>query len=256
MNGSIAHKPTQVRLVVLACSLSLVAALASSAVTPASAADDTVRAAPAERAAEPDKAFPSKIHAPGPLGGPREGLSGRLRPLQRARLASAETQPAERVTAMNAGTLSGGAVAFADFPGVALNGTQQAATVSWPIAGITDDRGTGAGWNLSLTLSQLREYSGTQYVVGGKSLASSSVRVTGGPTVSLVGQGSSADTVTPVAAGTALDTGSPVKLLSAAANGGMGTYSFGDLATTVTIPARAHAKTYKADATVSLNSGP
>ncbi len=60
----------------------------------------------------------------------------------------------------------------------------------------------------------------------------------------------------PYAATTALDTGSAVKLSSAAAAGGMGSYSFSNMTATLTVPANVYAKVYKTDATVSLVTGP
>ncbi len=157
------------------------------------------------------------------------------------------------------GTLSGGGLGFASFGAITLNGAQQTSTAPFTLANVTDARGTGAGWNVSLSLTPLAEYNtGTSaYVTSGKTLAASSIKVTTAPVVSLVDStSSSANTITPVATTTALDTGSAVKLLSAAAAGGMGTYSFSTMTSTLTVPANAYAKTYKSDATVSLNVAP
>ncbi len=157
------------------------------------------------------------------------------------------------------GVLSGGGLGFTNFGAITLNGTQQTSTAAFSLANVTDARGTGAGWNVSLALTPLAEYNtgSSAYVTGGKALAASSIKVTTAPVVSLVDSTSSpATTITPVATTTALDTGSAVKLLDAAANGGMGTYSFSNLTATLTVPANAYAKTYKSDATVSLNATP
>ena len=157
------------------------------------------------------------------------------------------------------GTLAGGGLGFASFGAITLNGAQQTSTAAFTLANVTDARGTGAGWNVSLNLTPLAEYNtGTSaYVPSGKTLAASSIKVTTAPIVSLVDSTSSpATTVTPVATTTALDSGSAVKLLSAAVNGGMGSYSFSNLTATLTVPANAYAKTYKSDATVSLNVAP
>lgn len=160
---------------------------------------------------------------------------------------------------VSGGTLSGGAMTFANFTGVTLNGTQQTTTASWSIADISDARGSGAGWNQSLTLAQLKEYDTTagSYVLNGKALATSSVKATTAPTITAKDSTSSpTSTITPIALNAGLDTGSAVKLLSAAVDGGMGSYTFGSLGATLTIPANAYAKTYKTDATISLNTGP
>lgn len=154
-------------------------------------------------------------------------------------------------------SLSGGAITFSDFSGVTLNGQLQTTTATWNIADVVDSRGTGEGWNLSLTLTQLQEYDTDHYVVSGHTIPTSSITVTTAPVVSLAdGTSSPANTITVVATSTALDTGSPVKLLSAATDGGMGSYHVSDLTATLAIRADAYAGTYKTDATVALVSGP
>lgn len=154
------------------------------------------------------------------------------------------------------GALSGGAATFHDFSGITL-GTDTTATSNWSIASVTDARGSGAGWHVSLTMSQLKEYSGGAYAASGKSLPLSSIKVSSASTVTLIGtSGSDASTITPAPVTTALDTGSAVTLLSAGADGGMGTYSFSDLTATLSIRADAYALTYKSDATISTNTAP
>ncbi len=157
------------------------------------------------------------------------------------------------------GTLSGGVLGFASFGAITLNGQQQTSTAAFTLTNVSDATGTGAGWNVSLTLTPLAEYNTTTlaYVTGGKVLTGSSIKVTTAPVVSLVDSTSSAaSTITPVAATTALDTNSAVKLLSAAANGGMGSYAFSNMTSTLTVPANTYARTYKSDATASLNATP
>jgi len=160
---------------------------------------------------------------------------------------------------ISGGTLTGGGLGFASFGAITLNGTQQTSTAAFTLANVIDGRGTGAGWNVSLALTPLTEYNtGTgAYVTGGKTFALSSIKVTTAPVVSLVDSTSSpASTITPVAINTALDTNSAVKLLEVAANGGMGSYAFSNMTSTLTVPANAFAKTYKSDATVSLSTTP
>jgi len=157
------------------------------------------------------------------------------------------------------GTLSGGVLGFASSGAITLNGQQQTSTAAFTLTNVSDATGTGAGWNVSLTLTPLAEYNTTTlaYVTGGKVLTGSSIKVTTAPVVSLVDSTSSAaSTITPVAATTALDTNSAVKLLSAAANGGMGSYAFSNMTSTLTVPANTYARTYKSDATASLNATP
>lgn len=156
-------------------------------------------------------------------------------------------------------TLSGGDLTFADFGGITLSGIQQATTATWNIADVVDSRGTGAGWNVVLTLTQLAEYDtvGFAYVASGKTLGTSSIKVTTAPIVTLADATSSdASTVTPVATAVALDTGTPVKLLSAAIDGGMGSYAIAAMTATLTTRADTYAGTFKTDATVAMVTGP
>lgn len=160
---------------------------------------------------------------------------------------------------LDSGSLSGGAITFADFAGITLNGQQQTTASTWSIGDIVDSRGTGEGWNLSLNLTQLKEYDtlGSAYVPAGHVIPTGSITVDTAPTITLVdGTSSPAGTITAVAVATPLDTEVPVKLLSAEIDGGMGSYSIGDLTSTLAVRADAYAGTYKTDATVSLVSGP
>lgn len=152
----------------------------------------------------------------------------------------------------------GGTVGFQTIP-VELDGTQTSGTANWTISDVTDARGTGAGWEISLTLTQFKEYdTDTQaYVTGGKVLANNSLKVSTPTVVSQVDStSSSVGTITAVAADTPLDTGSSIVLLDAAKDGGMGTFSFSALGVTLTVPANTYAKTYKTDATVTLTQAP
>jgi hypothetical protein len=158
------------------------------------------------------------------------------------------------------GSLSGGGLTFGNFSAITLDGTAKTATASWAIANAVDGRGTGAGWNLSLTLTPLAEWSGAAYIgAGAKVLPTDAVRVTTSPSVSLADAGSSAaNTVTPIGTTTSIASGSPVKLLTVAADvdAGMGSYAFTNLVATLTVPAGTKAATYKSNATVSLSTGP
>jgi hypothetical protein len=164
---------------------------------------------------------------------------------------------AATTSTVDSGTLSGGAITFSGLP-AKLNGALVTSSANWAIGDISDARGTGAGWNLTLTLTQFKEVDGTgAYVLGGKALATNSLKVTTVPTIAKKDTTSSeTTTITPVALDTALDTGSSVKLLSAALDGGMGSYTLGNLGVTLSIPANSYAKSYKTDSTVTLNTAP
>ncbi len=149
---------------------------------------------------------------------------------------------------INGGSLSVGAITFADFGDVTLDGQQKTTTATWNIADIIDSRGTGEGWNLSLTLTELD--SGTHTIPTG------SMTVATAPVVTLAdGTSSPAGDISVVPVDTGLD-GSTVKLITAEANEGMGSYHISDLTASLTIRADAYAGVYKTDATVALVTGP
>ena len=94
-------------------------------------------------------------------------------------------------------------------------------------------------------------------MVGGKAIPASSITVLTAPVVNLDDITSSpVNTITAVANGTPLDTGTPVMLLSAAVDGGMGSYTINNMIAELAIRADAYARTYKADATYALVTGP
>ena len=167
------------------------------------------------------------------------------------------TEPEGAQVAITGGTLSGGDIGFDNYAAIQLDGTAKTAAATWTISNIVDARGTGAGWNLSLTLTQFKEYSGSAYVQDGVTLAASSVKVTTAPVVTVVDvTSSSASDIAVVSPATALDTGTPVKLLTSDLTEGMGSFAASDITATLSVPANARAKTYKTDATVSLVTGP
>ncbi|THE13438.1 hypothetical protein E1I69_07435 [Bacillus timonensis] len=159
---------------------------------------------------------------------------------------------------VSGGSLTGGGVTFAPLTAT-LDGSKVTTAADWKIGEIIDARGTGDGWNLTMTLKQFKEYDtvANDYVTNGKVLPAGSLKVSTAPTISKKDSTSSEiTTITPVGLEKELDTGSPVNLLSAAVDGGMGSYTFGDLGVQLTIRADAYAKTYKTDATVTLNTAP
>ncbi|WP_251551964.1 WxL domain-containing protein [Neobacillus muris] len=162
---------------------------------------------------------------------------------------------------VDGGDLTGGAITFAPLSATLTGSKVVSPTANWGISDIVDARGTGEGWNLTMTLSQFKEFdtAANDFVSGGKTLPTGSLKLTTAPTVAQKDDTSSpVDTITPVSAEQvlALDTDSPVKLLSASLNGGMGSYTVSDLGVELTVRADAYAKTYKSEATVSLTTAP
>lgn len=144
-----------------------------------------------------------------------------------------------------AGTLSVNTYPIA-FPGVTLNGLDQTVDTSPTPWRAIDARGTGAGWNFTMTSGDFSAPGGTIPVANFKVQQLQS-RVT-------VNSGNTAP-VTQVGSYQALSNPIPLKLLSAAAGTGMGSYDFTpDFR--LTVPASMTPGEYRASLVVSVNSGP
>ncbi len=108
-----------------------------------------------------------------------------------------------------------------------------------------DARGTGAGWNITVSSTDFTS------ALGGIAVANFKVQLLGSKIVKISGNtspASGATTFQPLGA-------TPLKLLSASTGQGMGTYDYTpDFQ--LTVPAQALAGTYQAVVTVSINSGP
>lgn len=159
----------------------------------------------------------------------------------------------------------------ADFGTATLDGTQKTLTAALDSFKVTDARGTGIGWNVTVQATQFKQYDPNLlgpglggYVTSGRSLAFSSLTMAA-PTIAKADATSSgppsglAATGIDNNAGTA---GAPagVKFASAAtgdvAGSGMGSYDFSAVVLTLKVPASAYKATYRSEVTVSLNSTP
>lgn len=142
----------------------------------------------------------------------------------------------------------------ANFPGVTLNGSAQTVNAALDAFEVNDSRGSGAGWHVTVEATQFAEHNGLIYVVGGKTLPTSSLRMPA-PAVTQDGTTSPAPSILS-GAPWAIDAGSAVKIATAAVDTGMGKYDFSATSLALTVPASAYAKTYRSDITVSIVSGP
>ncbi|HWH31302.1 MAG TPA: WxL domain-containing protein [Egibacteraceae bacterium] len=161
--------------------------------------------------------------------------------------------------------VTGGSLAFTsapvagDFSALTLDGTTKTTTAAVPAFEVNDSRGTGAGWNITVQGTQLKEWDGALnagaggYVTGGKTIATSSLALSQ-PTVAADGTTSAAPSIT--AGPYTIDAGSAVKIASAAVDTGMGKYDFGATTMTLTVPPNTYAKTYRSDVTVTLATTP
>jgi plastocyanin len=133
-----------------------------------------------------------------------------------------------------------------NFGSVLLNAADQVITTSPQAWRAADARGTGAGWNVTLTAADFTSPGGTIPVANFKvQLLASKVTTVSG----------NAPPVTRVTSFQPLSNTSPLKLLSAGAGEGMGSYDFTpDFE--LMVPASTAAAVYEAALVVSINSGP
>ncbi|MEW6283529.1 MAG: WxL domain-containing protein, partial [Candidatus Eremiobacterota bacterium] len=150
---------------------------------------------------------------------------------------------------VNAGALTITHVNNVTFADVTLNGTDQSpACTGTPTLTLTDARGSGVGWNVTV--------SATNFISGPNSIAGSGFTFTGpgGTVTTLAGN---AQPTQSVVAATALNPGG-FKILSAAVNQGMGSYTYtpanGQFA--LNVPASTFAGSYTSTMTFTIASGP
>lgn len=173
--------------------------------------------------------------------------------------ASAAADPADLV--ISSGSLSSPTVAVGNFGAITLNGAAQTSNATMDAFSVTDGRGTGGGWNVTVQATRFAEYDAAAnagvgaYVVSGKMLPTSSLTMAA-PTVAANGTTSAAPAIT--TGPYTLDGAGAVKIAGAAIDTGMGTYNFttGTSKLTLSVPSSAYAKTYRSDLTVSVVAGP
>lgn len=158
------------------------------------------------------------------------------------------------------GSLSITGVTVGDFTGVTLDGTAKTATATVDNFSVTDARGSGAGWNVTMQGTQFAEWDASLnageggYVTSGKTLPLNSLGLSA-LTVAANGTTSTSPTTS---AGAGIDnTTGALKIASAGIDAGMGQYDFtGANKLSLSIPASTYAKTYRSDITVSVVTGP
>jgi hypothetical protein len=152
------------------------------------------------------------------------------------------------------GPLTMSASPVGDFTGVTLTGVAQTTNATISPFTVTDARGSGAGWNVTVQATQFAEYLAGSYTGSGIVLATSSLTM-GAP----VPTGSG--TLPTMTGGDpwTIDSGAAVKIASAAIGDCMGPYLFTSAANSyeLSIPAfGVYATTYRSDVTVSAVTGP
>jgi len=147
------------------------------------------------------------------------------------------------VTGTGAVSLAAGATAsFSD----TLDGTDQTVTYQLPLT-VVDARGTGGGWNLTVT--------STQFTTGTRTLATSASSLT--TVTSACNAGSTCTNPTnaitlPIALPAGATAPTAVKFFNSAANTGMGAFTVTPTVS-VTIPGNAYAGSYQSTVTVAVS---
>ena len=152
------------------------------------------------------------------------------------------------VSAGNSGNLS---LSLPSNPSISdtLDGTDQTANYSLGL-GLSDVRGSGAGWNLTIT--------STAFTDGTHSLASTASAITGVSSGCVSGGSCTSPTNSlsyPLTVPAAASAPAAVKLFNAAANSGMGRFTVTPTID-VTIPGNAYAGSYSSTVTIAAVSGP
>ena len=140
---------------------------------------------------------------------------------------------------------SGISMALPSNPSVSdtLDGTDQ--TVSWSaVLGVVDARGSGAGWNLTMSATTFSDGSGHTLAAGSVS----------GVTAACVA-GNSCTTATNAISYPLALSGTAAKFFNAAANSGMGKVNVTP-SVDVSVPGNAYAGTYTSTVTLAAVSGP
>lgn len=142
--------------------------------------------------------------------------------------------------------------AVGDFVVVTLDGTVRTTTSSMDPFSVTDARGSGTGWKVTIQASRFRQWDGGAYVAGGRDLPAGSLAMPA-PQVTAQGTDSAFPVVTP---GPYAIDGATITVAVAGAGAGMGTYAFTPADLTLTVPAGAYAATYRSEIAISITSGP
>ena len=163
---------------------------------------------------------------------------------------------AQGATATTTGTVSAGSLSLTTSAtpsfSATLDGTNQTPTYTVPSTA-EDSRGSGAGWNLTVT--------STQFSTGGmtpKTLSTSASSVTGVTNTCASGTTCTAATngiTYPLTVPAAASPPAAVKYYNAAADTGMGEFT-NTPTVSVAVPANAYAGTYTSTLTLSAVSGP
>lgn len=136
-----------------------------------------------------------------------------------------------------------------------LTGREQIITAVLDEFTVSDLRGTGEGWHVLVTASQLAESDPVtgMYVPEGKTLVRGTLWLNEPVLID-------ADAVSPepdvLNGPNGIDTRGGMVIIRANKGAGLGTYTFGPTTLQLVVPASAYARTYQTDVTISIVAGP
>jgi len=163
--------------------------------------------------------------------------------------AFADSGPGTATVAVSAGFLTMPGVPNVSAAPVILTGDDQTTTYSMGLT-VQDARGSGAGWNLTIT--------STVFTTGSQSLPSTASSIITPPTAVCSGAGNHCTGPNDSAIGypvTVPAGATAVKFFDAALNTGLGKFTIMPTVT-LSIPGNTYAGTYTSTVTIALNSGP
>ncbi len=174
------------------------------------------------------------------------GLTVAALALAAAAVAGTVTATATVTGAGSLGLTHGATASISD----TLDGSDQSASYTVPLS-VTDARGTGAGWNLTITSTTFTDSSS-------HTLATTASTITGVTSACVNGGTCTNPTSTityPLTVPAATSAPAAVKLFNASANTGMGRFTITP-SINVAIPGNSYAGTYNSTVTVAAVSGP
>lgn len=147
-----------------------------------------------------------------------------------------------------------------NFPDTQLTGVQQTAYANMAGFTVTDGRGSGAGWKLTIAASQFTDSSSHKFPEGSLSVKSPSITCNG----TVAAGDCSNSSITPAfSTATGIDSalGTEVTVADATADSGLGKYnvslgSFGTGNMKLIIPGNAYANAYSSTVTITLYDAP
>lgn len=140
-----------------------------------------------------------------------------------------------------------------NFANVTLNGLTQLTTATISPFVVIDDSGTLNGWNVTLTIPDFRNGTGTDCSTGATATLAANTISMDAP---LVAAGDGTTSLTGVTSAGYTDFTSPRVIVDAAAGHGAGTFAITPLIVKLLIPTNAIAGSYCTLANMSINSGP